>query len=257
MRRLFLLLILTYLQVNNLQAQTLSEIQDSCYYYLEQKDLESFNRSYIKILKAFEQEADFEIFSLEKELCSIRNKDQSIRLLLMDAQKKYGEDDFHTKRIRDIMNEIDSVNAVRVTQIIDKYGWLGAEDVGEEANDAIFLCIQHCNDTIMQNKYLPILKRAVIDGVAKGWQYAFLTDRWLMNRGKAQVYGTQTIKTKKKTYIVPLQNIDCVDKLREEIGLEPVSEYMQGFGEKWSREVYINELPECKEAFLNWYRNKR
>lgn len=79
-----------------------------------------------------------------------------------------------------------------------------------------------------------------------------------MNQGKAQIYGTQTIGTKnRKTYVVPLQNVNRVDKLRQEVGLEPLAEYMKEFGKIWSKKIYLNELPQCKEAFGNWYKTRR
>lgn len=255
MKRIFLLL--ACLPVwSGLQAQSLSALKDSCYSYLKQNDRLSFNETYIKLLDAYAKEADPEYYPLEQELCAMRKKDQSIRLLLMDAEKKYGKDETLPQSIRHIMNEIDSVNASRVIQIIDKYGWLGADDIGEEANEAIFLCIQHYNDTIIQNKYLPILKEAVANGNAKGWHYAFLTDRCLMNQGKPQVYGTQTIRAKGKYYLVPLQDVDRVDELRKEVGLQPLSQYMDDFNEEWSEEIYKKELPTNQTVFHDWY-NKR
>lgn len=237
------------------QAQSFPVLRDSCYFYLRQQDTASFNRSYVRILEAFEQQADPEMYALGQELRSMHDKDQSIRILLLDARDR--KDCSLEESLRGVMNRIDRANAARVVQIIDEYGWLGSDDIGEEANDAIFLCIQHCADTTVQTKYLPILKQAVAEGAAKGWQYAFLTDRCLMNQGKPQVYGTQTIRTKNRTYVVPLQDVGRVDELRKEIGLDPLSEYMRGFGEQWSEEAYMQELPECKAAFENWYNNRK
>ncbi|GAB6119023.1 DUF6624 domain-containing protein [Dysgonomonas termitidis] len=257
MKKIFILFL--FVQIPFLvKAQTLSELQDSCYYYIEHNDTLSFNNAYVKIFNIFEQEMNPEIYSLKNELRKMGNNDQSIRILLMDSQKKYGETDLRTKNIRRIMNGIDSLNAGKVTQIIDKYGWLSSDDIGEEASDAIFLCIQHCSDATIQNKYLPVLEDAVKKGTVKGWQYAFLTDRCLMNQGKTQIYGTQTILSKdKKTYLVPLQDIENVNKLRKEIGLEPLEEYLRSFGEDWSKEKYMEELPRCKEIYDNWYKNKK
>lgn len=241
-----------------MRAQSVSALQDSCYRYLEQNDSAAFHQTYLRIFDAYVRQMDTVMYALKNELCAMGTKDQSIRILLMDAQKKYGKDDFHTKNIRAIMNEIDRVHARRVTAIVDEYGWLSAEEIGEDANDALFLCIQHCNDTVIQHTYLPILKKAVEEGAAKKWQYAFLTDRCLMNQGKAQMYGTQTIKAKdKRTYVVPLQDVDRVNEWRKELGLSPLAEYMEYFGEEWSEEIYKKELPQCEEAFRNWYTERK
>lgn len=48
----------------------------------------SFNKTYIRILDAYEKEYDAELHSIEEELKEMRIEDQSIRLLLLDASKK-------------------------------------------------------------------------------------------------------------------------------------------------------------------------
>ena len=77
----------------------------------------SFNKTYIRILDAYEKEYDAGLCSIEEELKEMRIKDQSIRLLLFDASKKKQNVD----KIRRIMDDIDRKNAVRVTEIIDQY----------------------------------------------------------------------------------------------------------------------------------------
>lgn len=234
-------------------AQSLLNIKDSCYRYLEQQDMKAFNNTFIQILDAAEKEADYETYSIRQELNKIRIEDQSIRLLLIDAWDKYGTTDPRIEQIRRIMDSIDSKNAKRVSEIIDTYGWLSGEEIGEDANEAIFLCIQHCNDSMVQSKYLPILKTAVEQGKAKGWHYAFLTDRILMNQGKSQIYGTQTITSNKKVYIVPLESPQTVDELRKAVGLETLSEYMKNsFGVEWSIKSYEEQLPKIEEVFKSF-----
>jgi len=197
------------------KAQSLSHLLDSCYQFLEKGDVASFNDNYVKILDAYEAEYNPEYYRLGKELAQMRVKDQSIRLLLLDAQKR----DKPVSKIREIMKAIDRVNAHRVMEIIDQYGWLSPDDIGYEANEALFLCVQHAEDSIIQNKCLPILEEAVKEGNAEGWQYAFLTDRSLMNQGETQIYGTQRILRDGVYYLVPIQDIDRVDSLREALGL--------------------------------------
>ena len=124
---------------NTSEAQNLSSIIDSCHYYLDKQDTMSFNKIYIRILDAYEKEYDAELYSVGKELEEMRIEDQSIRLLLMDASKKKRNVD----KIRRIMDDIDRRNAVRVTEIIDQYGWLSPDEIGYEANEALFLCILH------------------------------------------------------------------------------------------------------------------
>ena len=77
-----------------------------------------------------------------------------------------------------------------------------------------------------------------------------------MNQGKPQVYGTQTITSNNKVFIVPLENPDKVDELRKEIGLAPLNNYMQDFGCEWSLDSYKKNLPEIRTVFQRWYQNK-
>lgn len=79
---------LFFLFCNTSAAQNFSSIVDSCHYYLDKQDTMSFNKTYIRILDAYEKEYDAELYSIEEELKEIRIKDQSIRLLLLDASKK-------------------------------------------------------------------------------------------------------------------------------------------------------------------------
>ena len=238
-------------------AQTLQSLKDSCYHYLAIQDIASFNATYIQLPDALEKEMNPEVYSLVKELKQMRNEDQGIRLLLIDASKRYGDRDKRTVEIRQMMKRIDSKNALRVQQIIDLYGWLGSDELGEDANETLFLCIQHADDLIIQTKYLPILKKALEEGNADGWQYAFLTDRIKMNRGEKQVYGTQTLRMNGKQFPVPIENPDKVDTLRKEIGLEPMKEYMEDTGFDWSLENYRKELPEMEKSYRLWFEKNR
>ena len=155
-----------------------------------------------------------------EELKQMRNEDQGIRLLLIDASKRYGDRDKRTVEIHRMMKRIDSKNALRVQQIVDIYGWLGSDELGEDANETLFLCIQHTDDLIIQTKYLPILRNG-------------------------------------KQFPVPIENPDKVDTLRKEIGLEPMKEYMEDTGFDWSLENYRKELPEMEKSYRQWFEKNR
>ena len=47
-----------------------------------------------------------------------------------------------------------------VGRIVDEYGWIGAGQIGEDANRAMFLVVQHADHDV-QKKYLPIVRKAV------------------------------------------------------------------------------------------------
>jgi len=195
---------------------------------------------------------------VRKELIKVRDKDQSIRLIVLDVRKN-SNDSLLIKKVNKKMKLIDNESAIIVSKIIDKYGWLGNDKIGTEANQTLFLGIQHIDDTIVQNKYLPVLKEAVKNGDAEPWHFAFLTDRILMNQGEKQIYGTQTIISKdpKLSYVVPLQNPEKVDELRKEIGLDPLNDYLQEEGLSWNFEDYKNDLPRIERLYKERYEKQK
>lgn len=185
------------------------------------------------------------------KLLDVQNKDQSIRLIYQELKKTYTDDSDLVKSASEKMKKIDLESVDIVTKIINKYGWLGKDKIGKEANETLFLGIQHIDDLVVQSKYLPAIKDAVKKGNAEPWHLAFLTDRILMNQGKKQIYGTQKIITKnpETSYIIPLENPEKVDELRKEIGLDPLNDDLQEDGLSWNLEDYKKDLPRIEKLY--------
>lgn len=185
------------------------------------------------------------------KLLDVQSKDQSIRLIYQELKKTYTDDSDLVKSASEKMKKIDLESVDIVAKIIDKYGWLGKDKIGKEANETLFLGIQHIDDLVVQSKYLPAIKDAVKKGNAEPWHLAFLTDRVLMNQGKKQIYGTQKIITKKSetSYIIPLENPEKVDELRKEIGLDPLNDDLQEDGLSWNLEDYRKDLPRIEKLY--------
>lgn len=80
-----------------------------------------------------------------------------------------------------------------------------------------------------------------------------------MNQGEAQIYGTQRILRDGVYYLVPVQDIDRVDSLRESLGLEPLEEYMEDSGLEagWSKDYYKNNIGLHESVFNSWYKKAR
>ena len=66
---------------NKSEAQNLSSIIDSCHYYLDKQDTMSFNKTYIRILDAYEKEYDAELYSIEEALLSGENSPKQLLLI--------------------------------------------------------------------------------------------------------------------------------------------------------------------------------
>ena len=165
---------------------------------------------------------------IKAELEQIGTQDQTLRLLLPEVQAKFGNESTELKYFWSLINQQDSINEIAVTKLIDNYGWVGKDRVGEEANQSLWLVIQHAPLEI-QEKYLPLLRESVNERQSQGWHLAFLEDRILMRNGKKQVYGTQSRLNKRtgQVEIVPIENFETVNERRRKIGLEPIEEYAE------------------------------
>ena len=214
---------------------------------------------HLKAWKAFKKEINITLAKynnkIRLELLNIRDQDQSIRLIAIEAKKAHPNDTLLLRMVYQKMKTIDQESSDIISGIIDQYGWLGKDKIGSEANQVLFLGIQHIDDLVIQSKYLPIIRAAVQQGSAEPWHLGFLTDRMLMNQGKKQIYGTQIITSKKPgdSYVVPLENPDKVNELRKEIGLEPLEDYLQEEGLSWDLEEYKKNLPRIEKLYQEWF----
>jgi len=169
---------------------------------------------------------------LKRQLELIAVEDQTLRLMLPEVSKKFGNGSSEEKYVWSLIHRQDSICLNSTLNILNEYGWLGKNRVGDKANQAIWLVIQHA-ELEKQEKYLPLLKESVKKGESEGWHQAFLEDRILMRKKMNQIYGSQAFwdKSISKMKIYPIEDIENVNKRREEIGLEPIEEYakMNGY----------------------------
>ena len=147
-----------------------------------------------------------------------------------------------------IIQEKDSINLIAVSSILDQYGWLGSEVVGQQGNSALFLVIQHA-DINTQQKYLPMMREAVKSGKARGSNLALLEDRVALRQGKKQIYGSQIGRDPITNlyFVSPLEDPDNVDKRRAEVGLGPLADYVSKWNIQWDVEQYKKDLPSLED----------
>ncbi len=194
------------------------------------------NEKWLAVCEKIRKNGEKMNFPLMRELEKILVDDQSVR------GNKSKDDETYARR----QQEMDAQNLVKVEAILQKYGWLGQDIIGANGNEALFLVIQHSTPTVME-KYLPIMKAAVLEKKAEATQLALLQDRVNMNQGKKQIYGSQVQSNSQNAdgsenwFIYPIEDAQNVDKRRAEIGLRPIAEYMKGFGITWDLEAHIKE----------------
>ena len=192
------------------------------------EDIPEFKEAYLSSLD----------IKMKETLENLRMQDQTIRLLLPDAEKRFGRDSNEYKWFRnELMPRNDSIVLSKITDILEKNGWLGINKVSELANQTLWLVIQHAPLEI-QKKYLPLLEKSVNKGESKAQYLAFLQDRILMREDKKQIYGTQALwdKDKNKNVIWPITDYKSVNQRRKEVGLESVEDYAKNSGFLYEKE---------------------
>lgn len=164
---------------------------------------------------------------LMKELDTLYDNDQKYRNLSAKKAKEFGRDSKEFKAVLDLTKKQDSLNLIQIEELIGKYGWLGPRKVGFRGSRAFYLVIQHASLPI-QEKYLPVMQKAVKEGNASKDDLAFLEDRILIRKGEMQIYGSQ-MKTDENGvhYPIRLRDPENVDFRRFEVGLEPMSQYLE------------------------------
>jgi hypothetical protein len=172
---------------------------------------------------------------LAAELKTILQDDQRYRRMIDSVQQRFGPESPEVQQLWKTMAQKDSVNLSKVRPILDRYGWLGSKEVGDDGASALFLVIQH-SPLAAQEQYLPMMREAVKAGKARGASLALLEDRVNMRNGRKQVYGSQ-LKMDDATgkYVLfPIEDPRNVDKRRAEVGLGPLSEYIARWGLTWN-----------------------
>lgn len=186
-----------------------------------------------------------------QQLLTIDELDQHYRIQMDETIGRFGSDSKESKALFKNMKTADSLNLIQVETIIDRYGWMGVDKIGTQANTTLFMVIQHA-ELPTQIKYLPMMREAVKEGNAKGSSLALLEDRVALKQGKKQIYGSQiswNMKTNEK-FVAPLEDPDNVDKRRAEVGLPSLQTYLTELDMKWDVEKYKKEIPAIEELFF-------
>lgn len=183
-----------------------------------------------------EYEKDFDK-PLKEQLEQIYVRDQMLRQLYRDAEEKFGKESYEMEYFWELVSEQDSLNELEVIKIIEENGWVGSSLVGGQANMTLWLVIQHAPRET-QEKYLPLLKKSVLEGESRGSHLALLEDRIQMRNGNPQTYGSQ-ITTDKETgeqVVYEVRDPEYVNQRRKEVGLGPIEDYVKRWGIEWTIE---------------------
>jgi hypothetical protein len=169
---------------------------------------------------------------LRSELMEILKMDQDFRIALDTLENMY---DWESDAVQNTWKQIhynDSVNLIRVEEIIEEHGWPTRSLVGEEFVDVPFLVLQHCGDVEKMEKYLPLIKEAVQREDLEKQSFALFIDRIRMFKGEEQIYGTQLAYNNEtgELELYPVEDETNLNKRRKEMGMGTIEAYMKHYG---------------------------
>ena len=123
------------------------------------------------------------------------------------------------------MAAVDSANTAQLKRLIAQYGFPTWSLVGYAVSSQAWQIAQHSNPVFL-GEFLKSYRKAVNENDAEKRKLALMEDRYRMNEGRPQLYGSQLFG---HDAFFPIANIDGVDARRHAMELEPIKEYAKKF----------------------------
>ena len=121
--------------------------------------------------------------------------------------------------------DVDRANTERLRAIVTTIGWPTRSRVGEQAEHAAWLLVQHSVHDVSLQKHCLALMRAEPEAEVCAKHLAYLEDRINVLEGQPQRFGTQLRRSPSGAYEPsPLADPAQVDELRRGVGLGPLAE---------------------------------
>jgi hypothetical protein len=178
------------------------------------------------------------------------NRDEQTPIRLRDElMEKHGVDSEKAQEYQEIYTRNHIINEKKVTEILDEYGWLGSDIIGDRGNTTLYLVVQHSGFET-RTKYLPMLRKAVKTGNTPPRYLGNIEDRTASDLGKMQVYGEQMkyYPETKSFNVWPVYDPTNIDKRRAEIGLIPITGHLKNrFDFEWDLEEQIKRTAEFEK----------
>lgn len=126
--------------------------------------------------------------------------------------------------------------ADQIERLLKDKHWPTYNEIGEKASFAAMMIIQHSGNSKLTKKALPLIKVAVDSNQANAEYYAMLLDRYLVQKRRKQIYGTQIYRGCDKSgkcsdyKFEPIEDEKNVNQRRESIGLPSITAYAKSMG---------------------------
>ena len=111
-------------------------------------------------------------------------------------------------------------------EIVRTVGWPTLSKVGAMAEHKAWLLVQHA-DLEFQRECFALMEREPADEVCPR-HLAYLEDRIRVREGRLQRYGTQLETRGDGWKPLPVDDPEGLDARRKAVGLEPITEYLDG-----------------------------
>ena len=189
------------------------------------RGLERFPKDYapqkIKQVRAFCDSINKGLDSITiKALVQIKKNDDGPRM----TKPASGHDEKWEKQ-----QKHDSINQLLIAELISKKGkYIGKDIVGVDMEEVTFNVIIHAGITY-QEKYLPVIEKAVKESQLWPYTYPELVDKINMQKGIPQIYGTQLIYNAKRDAmeLYKVQDKAHIDELRKKYQLGTLSSFLK------------------------------
>ncbi|MCW8981733.1 MAG: hypothetical protein OQJ83_10145 [Altibacter sp.] len=121
-------------------------------------------------------------------------------------------------------DSIDTINASRLIEIFEQYGYPNESVIGHNSIDmkstTVDIILLHTADSIRINYFVPKLTEFIKQGTCSPNTLALIVDQFYMYNDQPQIYGT--IRGKNSRYHTMINDLQQVDKNRIAIGLPPL-----------------------------------
>lgn len=116
-------------------------------------------------------------------------------------------------------------------ELVQEIGWIDATRFGRQASADAILIAKHGNELDLMVAILPYVEKDFKLAGDDAQMFTVLYDGLQLDLGLKQRYGTQLgVDAKGEPMVLPLENVSKTDEFRKELGLPPLSEYLEVAG---------------------------
>ena len=155
-----------------------------------------------------------------------------IRYQIIDEMKSHdwtaAERDEFIRLTEDAFEAVDAKNDALVKQLLSEWSWEALYALNPAFVDSAWTAVNHSNDREMQAEVVRGGKALVAKGILDAQRLANLTDRVSLAETGQQVYGTQSDCAQGRRVFVGGGTAGDFEAARQEIGLEPIADYLAG-----------------------------